>query len=289
MSGRRLPAAGAMQTADALLAGGFLDEAQHARVMVDARAPWWLMLLQTLAAWVASLLTLSSFMVPLAVIGDSALARALAGALLCAAAILLFRREHLFTAQMALAFSLAGQALLVSASAPGWGALSDDGRQWAAVGAGVAAAMMWPPSGSRHRSLCALLLAFHLGALIGEGPGLEAYAACLAAGVAMLWLSRPRWAGMEHGGRVAALARGGTLAALALALPVVVGLSGEDAARWLLAGGVSFVRSVDVLSIGAGARRALRARADRSAFADAGGLHGPALRDRWCVAASGRR
>lgn len=250
MSGRGRRASGTMQAADALLADGFLDQAQHARVVADARAPWWLMLLQTLAAWVASLLILSSFMLPLAVVGDSAVARALAGALLCAAAIALFRRERLFTAQMALAFSLAGQALLVSASGPGWGAFFDGGRHWAAIGAGVAAAMMWPPSASLHRSLCAVLLAAHVGALIGDGPGMEAYAACLTAGVAVLWLARPRWAGTAHGGRVAALARGGTVAALAL--PVIVGLSGEDAARWLPGAGASFARSVDVLSIGAG-------------------------------------
>jgi len=61
-------------------------------------------LLQTLAAWVASLLILSSFMLPLSLLVDHALVRALAGVALCAVAVVLFRRERLFTAQMALAF-----------------------------------------------------------------------------------------------------------------------------------------------------------------------------------------
>src|SRR5690606_16588556 len=142
-----------------------------------------------------------------------ALVRALAGVALCAVAVVLFRRERLFTAQMALAFSLAGQALVVSATGSGWGAFFDGGRLWAATGLAVAAVMMWPRSSSLHRSLCALLMAFHAGALIGDGTGLAVYGAGLAAAVAALWLSRPQWAGSRHGARLAAFARGGAVAA----------------------------------------------------------------------------
>jgi uncharacterized membrane-anchored protein len=132
----------------------------------------------------------------------------------------------------------------------GWGAFFDGGRLWAAIGLAVAAVMMWPRSTSLHRSLCALLMAFHAGALIGEGTGLAVYGAGLAAGVAALWLSRPQWAGTRNGGQLAALARGGAVAALVL--PGVVGVAGDDVWRLVLAGGSPFAPQADALSIGAG-------------------------------------
>ena len=250
MSGFGFPAPATAQAVEVLRAQGVVDDAQRDRLLSAAQVPWWLMLLQTLAAWVASLLILSSFMLPLSLLVDHALVRALAGVALCAVAVVLFRRERLFTAQMALAFSLAGQALVVSATGSGWGAFFDGGRLWAATGLVVAAVMMWPRSMSLHRSLCALLLVFHAGALIGEGPGLSLFGAGLTAAVAALWLSRPHWVATRNGGQVAALTRGGTVAALAL--PAVIGVVGDDAWRLVLAGGSPFVPQAGVLSIGAG-------------------------------------
>ena len=250
MSGLGFPASEVAQAIEALRAQGVVDEAQYARMLAAAQVPWWLMLLQTLAAWVASVLILSSFMLPLTLLGDHAVVRALAGVLLCALAVALFRRDRLFTGQMALAFSLAGQALVVSATGSGWGAFFDGGRLWAVTGLAIAAAMMWPRSTSLHRSLCALLMAFHAGALIGEGTGLAVYGAGLAAGLAVLWLSRPQWAGTRNGGLLAALTRGSTVAALAL--PAIVGVMGDDAGRFVLAGGAAFAPQAGVLSIGAG-------------------------------------
>ncbi|HHW63923.1 MAG TPA: DUF4401 domain-containing protein [Rhodocyclaceae bacterium] len=250
MSGFGFPAPAMAQAAEALRAQGVVDDLQHDRLLAAAQVPWWLMLLQTLAAWVASLLILSSFMLPLSLLGDHALVRALAGVALCVVAVVLFRRDRLFTGQMALAFSLAGQALVVSASGTGWGAFFDDGRLWAASGLAVAAAMMWPRSNSLHRSLCALLMAFHAGALIGEGTGLAVYGAGLAAAVAALWLSRPQWADSRNAARLAAFACGGAVAALAL--PAIVGVAGDDVWRFVLAGGSPFSPQADALSIGTG-------------------------------------
>lgn len=254
MSGFGVPASALAQIAQALRAQGVVDDAQYDRLVVAAQAPWWLMLLQTLAAWVASVLILASFMLPLTLLGDHALVRALAGVLLCGMAVALFRRDRLFTGQMALAFSLAGQALVVSATGSGWGAFFDGGRLWAVTGLAIAAAMMWPRSTSLHRSLCALLMAFHAGALIGEWAGLAVYGAGLAAAVAGLWLSRPYWAATRNGGQLAAFARGGTVAALAL--PAIVGGVGvgvgAGAWRFVLAGGGPFAPQAGVLSIGAG-------------------------------------
>lgn len=254
MSGFLSTSSAIVRAAQALRAKGVLDEDQHARVVAAAHVPWWLMLLQTLAAWVASVLVLSSFMLPLAVLGEHALVRAIAGVSLCALAVGLFRRDRLFTGQMALAFSLAGQALVVSATGSGWGAFFDEDRLWAVGGFAVAAAMMWPPSNALHRSLCALLMAFHAGALIGEGEGvglrLGVYGVGLAAGVAALWLSRAQWSATRKGSQLAALARGGAVAALAL--PGVVGVAGDDVWRFVITGGAPFVAQIDALSVGAG-------------------------------------
>lgn len=235
---------------EALRARGLLDDAEYDRLAAAARAPWWLMLLQTLAAWVASLLILSSFMLPLSLFGDSAPARAAAGALLCAAALAQFRRDRLFTDQMALAFSLAGQALLVSATGAGWSAFLDGGRPWALTGALAAAAMMWPRTTMLHRSLCAALIAFHAGAFIGTGPALAWYGAALAAGAVLAWMTRPRWAATPHGGRIAALARGGALAALVL--PALIGVAGGEVWRLAPAPAWPLLQRADVLSLAAG-------------------------------------
>ncbi len=244
------PVAVSAGAAEVLRARGLLDDAEYDRLAAATRAPWWLMLLQTLAAWVASLLILSSFMLPLSLFGDSAPARAVAGALLCAAALALFRRERLFTGQMALAFSLAGQALLVSATGAGWSAFLDGGRMWALTGALAAAAMMWPRTTMLHRSLCAVLIAFHAGAFIGTGPALAWYGAALAAGAVLAWMTRSRWAAAAHGGRIAALARGGALAALVL--PAVIGVAGGEVWRLVPAPAWPLLQRTDVLSLAAG-------------------------------------
>jgi hypothetical protein len=233
----------------ALAAHGIISAEQQAQRRAHEATPWWLMVLQTLAAWFASLLMLSSFMLPAAIFGDSPLVRALAGGVLCGAAIGLFRRDRLFTSQMALAFSLAGQALLLSAAVgERWAMFFDGGRLWATVGMAVAAAMMLPRASLLHRTLCGLLVMFHAGFLIGRGPALEAYGVLLAALAAMLWLSRPRWAAGPHAGLTAALARAAALAALTLpaALTLVNG------AGWALLTAVpaGFGWQASLLSVG---------------------------------------
>ncbi len=144
------------QAVEVLRAQGVVDDGQRDRLLSAAQVPWWLMLLQTLAAWVASLLILSSFMLPLSLLVYDALVRALAGVALCAVAVVLFFASACSPAQMALAFSLAGQALVVSATGSGWGAFFDGGRLWAATGLVVAAAMMWPRSTSLQQPMCAV-------------------------------------------------------------------------------------------------------------------------------------
>lgn len=248
--------------ADGLLARleaqGVLEPGQAARLAQDAMAPAvpaWLQVLQTLAAWFASLLILSSFMLPLAFVGDSALVRALVGGLLCGGALWLFRRGQLFTDQMALAFSLAGQALVVSAVGEGWSAFSGRSTTWAMLGALIAALMMVPRTARLHRTLCGLILAFDVAVVLGAGAGMALFAVALLATACALWLTRAQWAaGAARGaalpdGLLAAVARAATLAALAM--PLAVSISAGTGGRvwfWAPFGGGY---GASLLSVGA--------------------------------------
>ncbi len=92
---------------------GIVDSGEKGAGLGLRPMPWWLMLLQGLAAWVASLMIILAVMSTMGGLDLTTLVRGAVGALLCATAIWLFRRERLFSEQMALAFSLAGQGLLV--------------------------------------------------------------------------------------------------------------------------------------------------------------------------------
>lgn len=241
-----------------LEAQGVLEPGQAVGLAQAAMAPAvpaWLQVLQALAAWFAALLILSSFMLPLALVGDRALLRVLVGGLLCGGALWLFRREQLFTDQMALAFSLAGQALLVSAMGEGWGALWGRSTTWAMLGALIAAAMMVPRTARLHRALCGLILAFDVAVVLGSGPGLALFAVGLLGMACALWLMRAQWAaGLASAsalppGLLAAVAHAATLAALALPLAVSIGDGvGGRVLLWAPFGGAY---GASLLSVGA--------------------------------------
>ena len=201
----------------ARLAGLGVLDAERAREMAAATpAPWWLATLQGLAAWVASLLIMSSFFAPLLLVGEGPLSRGVAGTVLLGAALWLFRRGHPFTAQMGLAFSLAGQALVVSAFAGDLDGSVSFRILWL-VGLLVATGMFLAPATQLHRVVCALLMSGHLGALIGPGNPLALYAVALAALAVGAWLVRGRWT-PGQAQRIKALTHAATLGALAAAL-----------------------------------------------------------------------
>lgn len=215
---------------------GVLEAERAGELTAQAPAPWWLAALQGLAAWVAALLIMSSFFAPLMFIGEGPVGRGIAGAVLLGAALWLFRRGHAFTSQMALAFSLAGQALIVSAFAGELDA-SVSLRMLSLVGLLVATGMFVAPATQLHRVACALLMTGHLGHLIGPGNSLALYAVMLAALAVGAWLVRRRWA-PGQAQRIKALVHAATLSALAIA--VIVGTAatreiaiGTDATRAL--------------------------------------------------------
>lgn len=210
---------------------GLLEALQHHGVFDATRMaglehclppPWWLALLQGIAAWIASLLIISSFFAPLMLLGDGPLGRGVAGALLLAVAVWLFGRASLFTGQMALAFSLAGQALVVSVVFDGFGAFADQPRTIAVVGLVVSTGMMVPYSTVLHRTVCALLMLGHAVVLVGPGDPLVIYALALATAAVALWLWRSAWAARPRAALFKACAHALTLMALVSAWFVAV-------------------------------------------------------------------
>jgi hypothetical protein len=211
-----------------------VDAACHGALLAQRPGPWWLMLLQALAAWFASLLIVSAVVLPAA--GLTMVGRGMLGVMLCLAAIVLLRRGGVFTDQMGLALSLAGQGLLV------WtvGGHFDSAayRQMAGAGALVTGAMLLPQASSLHRTVCALLLSLALGVLIGAGPGCEVFGAVLMAVAVLCCVTRTHWAAHPHGSLAGALMLAAGLSALTL--PAVLALARGEAWAGVLSGQAGF-------------------------------------------------
>jgi hypothetical protein len=177
------------------------------------RPPGWLMAMQGLMAWFASLLIVGMIFI----FTRDASGRLMWGVIFCVGAIGLFQHTTVFAVQMAFAFSFAGQAMLI------WGLHGELGGEvlppiLAALAAGV---MVLPPSNAMHRALCAcwalVLIAFApltwrfdpLGAIWLESCSL------LLSGLALvLWGTRACWAGERGSPYLRALADGALTASL---------------------------------------------------------------------------
>lgn len=193
---------------------GVFDAVRMAGLEHCAPPPWWLAVLQGIAAWIASLLIISSFFAPLMLLGEGPLVRGVGGVVLVGGAVWLFARDSLFTGQMGLAFSLAGQALLVSVVFDGFDAFATRPRVIAAVGLAIAVGMLVPASTVLHRTVCALLALGYGAVLVGPGDALAIYALVLTAAAAACWLLRRAWAASPRAALIKALAHALTLAAL---------------------------------------------------------------------------
>lgn len=237
-----------LDTLDRLESLSLLAPGDRERLLAHDAVPWWLAALQTLAAWIASLLLLSSFFAPAALIGDGPLARGIAGALLCVLSISLFRRDKLFTNQMALALSLAGQALLLSSVSDRFDDLLQGGRTVTAFGALIALGMMLPRANLHHRTICALLALCHLALFVGPGAPLELLGTAVVACAAFLWSARPAWVTHRHAGLLGGLARAAGLAALIV--PLAAGLPTAKAWLWFALGHGGPVFAPSMLSFG---------------------------------------
>lgn len=202
---------------DRLRDAAVIDDTRHAALQAGATPPWWLALLLAFAAWIASLIILSSFFGPLLVFGNGPAMRAVGGIVLVVASAFLFRRRSAFTDQMALAFSLAGQAVLVSAVADRFFDLLKGSNDVATAALVFSAVMAVVPSTVLHRSVCGLVALASLAWLIGPGTGLALFGVALAGAAATLWLGRAAWASHPQAPLIKAAAHALTLAALTLA------------------------------------------------------------------------
>lgn len=202
---------------DRLRDAGIIADSERTVLQAGTPPPWWLALLLAFAAWIASLIILSSFFGPLFVFGNGPAMRAVAGGVLAAASAFLFRQRKAFTDQMALAFSLAGQALLVSAFANRFFDVLEGSNELALAALAASAAMTAVPSTVLHRSVCGLIALSSLAWLIGPGPGLALFGVALAGAAVALWLTRSTWAAHPQAPLIKAGAHALTLAALSLA------------------------------------------------------------------------
>jgi hypothetical protein len=229
-----------------LQAAGVVDAPRAEELRAHLPPPPWLMLLQGVAAWVAALFLLASFAAPLLMLifGEGPLGRGVYGLILLGAAIWLFSKRKNFTDQMALAFSIAGQAMCVSAFMDVFDAVDFTPRGMATVALLLAVLMSVPRSTQPHRIFCALVGWGSLGVLIGSGNPFLLFAVALTALAVTAWLQRERWATHPRAPVLAAVAHGATLGALVAAW----GVSNEFArmftapvSPWIYKAGVGMV------------------------------------------------
>lgn len=206
-------------------AGG-LDQARRERLLDAVDAPWWLSVLLGLAAWVASLFLIGSLIGPWVLLVDGPLGMGLAAVLMLGFGLWLFARSGVFREQMALAFALAGQGLLVHVLADNWGS-GDSFRSAAMVCLPVSAALLWAPGSLLYRRICGLLALGSVAALLGAGPALAFYGLLLAAAATASWLLRSRWSSGAQALRLRALTDAATLLALLFAVYGQQGLLGS--------------------------------------------------------------
>jgi hypothetical protein len=162
------------------------------------------------------------------IFGDGPLGRGIYGLILLGAAVWLFSARRIFTDQMGLAFSIAGQAMCVSAFLDVFEPVGFSARGMAAVALLLAVLMSVPRSPQIHRIFCALVVWGSLGVLIGSGNPLLLFAVALTAFAVAAWLWRERWTSHRRATTLAAATHAATLGALVSAWGV-----GDEFARTL--------------------------------------------------------
>lgn len=195
-----------------------MNAAQRARLLMESQTPWWLSALLGLAAWIASILFIVSFLGPWLVMVEAPIGRGIAGVLLILAALWMFRRQQPFTDQVGLVMSLTGQGVLVFMLGEQISMGQDTLRPLAVFSMLLAGTLLWLPSSFLHRHVCALLVLASAGVLIGAGVGLAIYCVLLAAVACALWLCRDRWVTHSQAVQIRALVDAATLISLLLAV-----------------------------------------------------------------------
>jgi hypothetical protein len=178
-------------------------------------SPWWLQVLLGLAAWIAALLIISSFMGPLLALADNNLWRSIAALALLASAIWLALQSHEFLQQMSVAIALAGQGLLVYVV---YDQLSDNDIAARYACAIFSTLLLLSPLKQLHQRLSLGIAMFCLLSLVRSAPLLGVVSSVLAAAAVLGWSSRSVWASSPLAARLKSMLEVTTLTALGLAL-----------------------------------------------------------------------
>lgn len=199
---------------DQLKQAGVIDTEQAEHLMQHG-SPWWLQLLLGVAAWIASILIISSFLGPLLALADNDLVRLFAAAILLGSALWLATKTHDFVQQMSVAIALAGQGLLVYTLYELSGHNDDVPRYACAL---ITLALLFSPLNQLHQRVSLAIAAVCLLSLVQSAPLLAIFSALLCALSVWLWCNRPRWAVLGYAGRIKSLLEVATLSALGLSL-----------------------------------------------------------------------
>lgn len=197
-----------------LLHAGIIDATQE-QLLRAATSPWWLQILLAIAAWVASILIISSFLGPVLAMTESTLGRTIAAAALLIAAIWLTIQKQDFLQQMAVAIALAGQGLLVYVIYDASGFNDETARYVCVV---ISILLLLSPLNQLHQRASLSIALLCLLSLIHSAPLLAIVSSLMAVIATLLWCSRQKWAGIARASTIKSLLEVITLAALALAL-----------------------------------------------------------------------
>jgi uncharacterized membrane protein len=196
---------------------------QHASIIDAAKAqqlqtvtsPWWLQILLGIAAWIASILIVGSFLGPLLALADNNPVRTAAAVMLLAAAIWLTSRKQEFLQQMAVAIALAGQGLLVYVIYDVSGLNHEIARYACAV---ISILLLLSPLNQLHQRASLSIALLCLLSLVSSAPLLAVVSSLLALAAALLWCSRVKWVNLAQAKTIKSLLEVTTMAALALTL-----------------------------------------------------------------------
>jgi hypothetical protein len=190
-------------------------EAEQTQRLAQHGSPWWLQLLLGFAAWIASLLIISSFVGPLLALADNDAVRLFAAVILLGTALWLARQHHDFVQQMSVAIALAGQGLLVYALYE----LSDNNDELARYSCAlISLVLLFSWLNPLHRRISLTIATLCLLSQINSAMLLALVSNLLTTLAVVLWCSRSHWAGFHSASRIKSLLEVITLAALGLTL-----------------------------------------------------------------------
>ncbi|MDP2716309.1 DUF4401 domain-containing protein [Rheinheimera sp.] len=202
------------ELATQLQQAGIVDQAAAAQLLNPA-SPWWLQIMQGIAAWIASIFIISAFVGPLLALTGSNVVYLVTGLLLLAGAIWLALRPQEFLQHMSVAVALAGQGLLVYSSYELFAHSIDVPRYACAL---ISALLLLSPLNRLHQRASLSIALLCLLSLIDSAPAIAVISSVLAALAVVLWCSRPQWSGLAFAGRIKSLLEVATLAGFGLSL-----------------------------------------------------------------------